>query len=166
MKGFLLILILSVFAFAQSFSQPKVPVYTFNELEPLLHLKNDTTYVVNFWATWCKPCVKELPAFEKLNEKYTNQKVKVVLVSLDFVKNYDSRLLPFIEENKILSEVVLLNDPKSNVWIDKVSPLWSGAIPATLIYKGSMRRFYEQSFSYKMLENEVKRFVSQDEGKQ
>jgi thiol-disulfide isomerase/thioredoxin len=154
-----------LFIVLQLSAQQNVPVYTFNELEPLLHLKNDTTYVVNFWATWCKPCVKELPAFEKLNEKYTNQKVKVVLVSLDFVKNYDSRLLPFIEENKIQSEVVLLNDPKSNVWIDKVSPLWSGAIPATLIYNSSKRQFFEQSFSFKMLENDVKQFLLSDQSK-
>jgi thiol-disulfide isomerase/thioredoxin len=140
-------------------AQKPVPVYDFDGFEPLLHQNNDTVYVLNFWATWCKPCVKELPAFEKLNEKFEDGKVKVLLVSLDFIKHYDSRLLPFITEHDLDSEVLLLNDPQSNRWIDKVSPEWSGAIPATLIYKDGMREFYERSFTYSELESEVQKFI-------
>ena len=41
-------------------------------------------YLIDFWATWCKPCIKELPAFEELNARYQDKGLKVVLVSLDF----------------------------------------------------------------------------------
>ncbi len=146
-------------------AQKLVPVYDFDGFEPFLHQENDTTYVINFWATWCKPCVKELPAFEELNEKFKNEKVKVILVSLDFIKHYDTQLLPFIKNRQLKSKVLLLNDPKSNRWIDKVSSDWSGAIPATVIYKGKMRKFYERSFSFDELEMEVKRFLGHKSGK-
>ena len=79
----------------QSESSPKVPIVDYNGLDPLLHKDNDTTYVVNFWATWCKPCVAELPYFEQLTETYKGQKVKVLLVSLDFSKQIESKLLTF-----------------------------------------------------------------------
>ncbi|NCA85738.1 MAG: redoxin domain-containing protein [Clostridia bacterium] len=152
-------LILPIAAQAQPDAQ--VPVYDYEGLQPLLQKQNDTTYVVNFWATWCKPCVAELPAFEEMHSKYRNQKVKVLLVSLDFVKNYHSRLLPFIADKKIQSQVVMLNDPRSNEWIDKVSPQWSGAIPATLIYRNDQRKFYERSFTADELDTELLKFIKQ-----
>lgn len=159
MKKIAYILILLVGLLAGKMLTAQVPVVDFEGFQPYLKKTADTTYVVNFWATWCKPCVKELPAFEKLNREYRNEKVKVLLVSLDFIKHYDSKLIPFIKKYNLQSEVILLNDPRSNRWIDKVSPEWSGAIPATVIYRGDKRGFYEQSFTYEELENELKKYI-------
>ena len=119
---------------------------TFEDLEPLLHLDNDTTYVINFWATWCGPCVKELPYFEALTKKYQGEPVKVVLVSLDFEKHIDRKVLPFLNKKEIVSEVIVLLDGKANRWIDKVDPSWSGAIPITYVRKGLESLFFEQEF--------------------
>ena len=132
--------------------------YDYNSLEYFLKKDNDTTYVVNFWATWCVPCVEELPSFEKLNKEYKDKKVKVILVSLDMSKQIESRLIPFIQKKKLQSKVVLLNDPDANAWIEKVDKSWSGAIPATIIYKKQNRKFYERSFTYGELEKEVNQF--------
>ncbi|MDF1697391.1 MAG: TlpA disulfide reductase family protein [Saprospiraceae bacterium] len=112
----------------------------------LENISEDTTYVINFWATWCGPCVKELPYFEELNEKYASMAFKQVLVSLDSPRKMDSKVVPFIEENEVKSEVVLLADGKYNNWIDLVDPRWSGAIPITLILKGNEKLFYEKEF--------------------
>ncbi|MDR6967804.1 thiol-disulfide isomerase/thioredoxin [Flavobacterium arsenatis] len=135
-----------------------VKSYDYNSLEYFLKKDNDTTYVINFWATWCVPCVEELPSFEKLNAEYRDKKVKVILVSLDISKQIESRLIPFMQKKKLQSKVVLLNDPDANAWIEKVDKNWSGAIPATIIYKKQNRKFYERSFTYEELEKEVNQF--------
>ena len=128
-------------------------------LESILNRKDDKTYVVNFWATWCAPCIKELPYFEKIDKEYENQNVEVVLVSLDFPKKYESQLRPFINKHQLRSELYALNDMNSNYWIPKVEENWSGAIPATLIFNSNKRQFYEQSFNYEELETEIQKFL-------
>lgn len=134
----------------------KVPVYDYASLSKrYFENQNDTIYVVNFWATWCKPCIKELPAFEKLNETFNDQPVKVVLVSLDFPDKLETGVIPFIEKNKLQSEVVLLDDADANSWIPKVSEQWSGAIPATLFIKNTTNNFFEKSFTFKELQNQL-----------
>ena len=148
--GLVIIWLLSSFTLKH---QPRV--LSFNDFEPHLHFSNDTTYLVNFWASWCNPCVKELPAFEKIGEEYSEKPVKVLLVSLDFPKQIETRLVPFIEKNGIRSDVLVLNDPDANKWIDRVDPAWSGSIPATLIYNSESRVFHEGVYSYEDLKKIV-----------
>jgi thiol-disulfide isomerase/thioredoxin len=136
-----------------------VKSYDFKKIEPFLHKENDTIYVVNFWATWCAPCVAELPVFEKLQWDYKEKKVKVILVSLDMAKDVQSKLIPFIIKKELKSKVIHLHDPDADSWINKVDPKWTGAIPATLIYGSGKRRFYEQSFSSGALDKELKLFI-------
>lgn len=119
-----------------------IPVYEeFGQVEPFLHFDNDTTYIINFWATWCKPCVEELPYFEEFTRAYSGEKVRVILISLDFPRQFERKLAPFVEERNLQSVVIALADGRYNDWIDKVSPEWTGAIPATYIYKGDKSRF-------------------------
>jgi len=113
----------------------------FDDMVSLFEHENDSTYIINFWATWCKPCVEELPYFDQLYTEFKDQKVKIVLVSLDFPKQIESKLVPFIEKNNLLPEVVVLKDPDANSWIGRVSDEWDGAIPITLIYNKSRRLF-------------------------
>ena len=134
-------------------------VYDFEGFKKFLNKKDDTVYVINFWATWCAPCVKELPAFEELLHKYKNENVEVILVSLDFPNQYNTKLIPFIEEHDLKSKIVALNDVDMDTWIPKVNVNWSGSIPATLIYKNNEQTFFEQSFTFETLENELKHFI-------
>lgn len=136
-----------------------VKTYTYNELKPLLEKQDDKIYVVNFWATWCGPCVKELPAFEKLNAAYASDNVEVLLVSLDFPQQIEKSLISFIAKKKLRSNVVVLDDINEDVWIKAIDSTWSGAIPATLIYNKNKRKFYEQSFDYETLETELQTFL-------
>jgi|TARA_A200000113_G_scaffold223732_2_gene240021 thiol-disulfide isomerase/thioredoxin len=136
-------------------SAQTVPTLHYTELKPLLNQKGDDLYVVNFWATWCAPCIKELPYFEALNQR---EDVEVLLVSLDFPKHKESRLLPFIKKNNLKSKLVLLDDTNENYWINDIHPNWSGALPATLIYTKKQRGFYEQSFTKEELFTLVESF--------
>jgi len=153
-----IILFLSVFFFSPNL-KAKVPangeirVLTFDQLQPFLQLKNDTVYLVNFWATWCAPCVAELPAIGAVEKKYAGKKFKVLLVSLDIPSQLTSRLKPFVKSKKIASEVVLLNDPNQNRWIDLVDKEWSGEIPFTLIYGNNFRESYSKSFTFNTLDS-------------
>lgn len=128
-----------------------IATVNFEQLSPRLHMNNDTIYIINFWASWCNPCVKEIPDFEKINSAYKNKKIKMIMVSLDFPNQLETKVLPFIAEQKITAEVVLLFNPNANSWINKVSPEWAGSIPATLIYKNDFRSFREGSYSYQEL---------------
>ncbi|MCX6276380.1 MAG: TlpA disulfide reductase family protein [Bacteroidetes bacterium] len=139
-------------------AQPKI--VKFSTIDSLLHHRSDSLLVINFWATWCKPCVSELPYFEELKKNYSSEKVKLILVSLDFKREFESRVKPFIEKNNIASEVLLLDEPDYNSWIDKVDATWSGAIPATVVIAGSKKMFFEKEFiSYAELENIIKPLI-------
>lgn len=109
-------------------------IYKIDDL--LYRIKSkDTLYVVNFWATWCKPCVLELPSFDSLYIQTQNQKIKILLVSLDFFENISDKVNPFLKKNKIKSTVILLDEINGNDFINKISKNWSGSIPATLFKK-------------------------------
>lgn len=117
--------------------------------------QNDTVYVINFWATWCKPCVEELPGFEKIHAAYQGTKVKVILVSNDMKKELTGRLPKFITEKKIQSQVVFMNETNPNDWIELVNKSWSGAIPATWFVCGSSSKeyFHEGELTYDEIES-------------
>lgn len=135
-------------------------IYDFDGLEPLLNKKDDKTYIVNFWATWCKPCIEELPDFEKTYAEQKDNNVEMLLVSLDMPSMWEKRLVPFVKEKKLKGEVVILDDPKMNEWIPKIDANWEGGIPATLIYNKEKRIFYSHGFTYEELNAELDKFLN------
>ncbi|QJW89339.1 redoxin domain-containing protein [Spirosoma taeanense] len=110
------------------------------QLKQVLDQPDDTLRVVNFWATWCMPCVKELPHFEAIRRAYLGRKVSVLLVSMDDRKDLNTKVIPFVRKRGIRSRVVLLDEPDPNSWIDQIAPEWSGALPMTLIVNAKQKR--------------------------
>lgn len=101
------------------------------ELQKLIH-QPGSVKVINFWATWCAPCVKEMPLLEKLNEDDKN--TKVILVSMDYDLDPDpAKVKRFIDRKKIRSKVVILAEENPNEWIEKIDKSWTGALPSTLV---------------------------------
>jgi thiol-disulfide isomerase/thioredoxin len=136
-----------------------VSIIHLDDLEGRLSRGKDTTYVVNFWATWCAPCVKELPYFEQAQKERASDPLKVLLISLDFTEHIESKVIPFINRKALISEVTVLDEQDDNVWIPRVSPKWSGAIPATLFVnkQKKTRHFHEGSFK----EGELKSLLTE-----
>lgn len=142
------LLIIFLFCIAASTHAQKPTVIKITDLEKRIKANTDTTYIVNFWATWCVPCVKELPVFDSITTAYAGQKVKVLLVSIDFKENMKKQVIPFLKKKQLKPEVVLLDEVNGNYFIPKIDESWSGAIPATLI-KNNAKGFH------KLLEKEV-----------
>ncbi len=134
----------------------KVTIVTFPELQAYAASKhNDTLYVVNFWATWCEPCVKELPAFQQEYKKYASKKVKMIFVSLNAPREINT-VQKFVDSKNLNILVLLLNGGNPNNWIDKIDSSWSGAIPATVMYKlGKKVYFREGEFTSETLEKAI-----------
>ena len=120
------------------------------ELEKRLSNGKDTTFIINFWATWCRPCLKELPNFEKLQAEFPGQKLKVILLSVDNKSKANSSVSTFVRKQKLKNEVLVANEVKPKDYISKIDKSWTGSLPATLMVnkqKGK-RRFFEKAFSY------------------
>jgi len=156
MKIFLIIAFFIIHLFTELSGQA-IQRIDADEIAALCSLSDDTTYILNFWATWCSPCVKEIPIFEKLHKDKIYPNIKVILVSLDFVNQLERRVIPFLEEKEISAEVKIMTDTDYNAWIDRVDPNWTGAIPATLIYNQDRRVFLEKELSY----NELVKHIDQ-----
>ena len=124
--------------------------------------ENDTLYVFNFWATWCAPCVKELPTFEKVIRENKNPKIQFVFASLDFDHQIDTKLRPFVMRRPYMKRNVAIADSRQQKWIDQVSEEWSGSIPMTLIrYKNHQSTVEGVFHSKEELLAEIKKFTDQ-----
>jgi len=121
-------------------------IVNFDQLQTVLKKNDNKLYVLNFWATWCKPCVDELPGFMEVNKNFrSNPHFKMILVSMDIALEFDSGVKSFIAKNKIEPDVYLLDDNKRmNEWIPAVDKQWSGAIPATVFYRNGKKLEFKE----------------------
>lgn len=148
MKQFLFNILFIVLLVPGSVSgQEQVQMVTqFDSISYLFEPDAEKVQIVNFWATWCAPCVRELPYIEALHDEYDDEEIKVTLVSLDLKRDREKKVIPFLTKNEIQSDVLMLLDSKMNTWIDQVDPNWSGAIPLTCIVGKENYECYEQEF--------------------
>lgn len=146
------ILLLSVAANAQ-----EIKLISVESLDNMIAEKGDQVKVYNFWASWCGPCIKEMPYFEEINTANT---AEVVFISLDFPEDI-SKAQKLVDKKSIKSETYLLNSTNYDEYIPKISEAWSGAIPATLFVSPSGKKyFYEKAFEKSELEQVVKSLAS------
>lgn len=143
--------------------KPLVEVISFEDLSELMSSDKNTLFVFNFWATWCKPCVEEMPSFTKIADKYADEDLEIIFVSLDFFSNLEKKVIPFVKDNEIKSKVVLLNERDPNSWIPKVSEEWSGAIPGTLFINNAknIRAFHEKTFTFEELDTIISSLIAE-----
>lgn len=144
-----------------SISAQKREVIKLNQLLSLLNNESDSLLVINFWATWCKPCVEEMPDFLRVEQELKNEKVKFVYLSLDFKRDFESKLIPFAEKREMKSDVLLLDEPDYDAWINMVDPTWQGSIPATLLLtpNAENRHFHEGQLTYPELKETITKYL-------
>jgi len=127
-------------------SQVVTVATTFEEVAKAIEPKNGETVLVNFWASWCKPCVAELPYFQRLSADPEYKNIRHVYISLDFLDSIEGKLKTFLINTPLPGDVIVLGDPDINKWAEDVDKDWDGAIPVTLLLKGNKKTAHLTSF--------------------
>ncbi|MFQ3214500.1 MAG: thiol-disulfide isomerase/thioredoxin [Marivirga sp.] len=122
----------------------KVKIIKVAELLILTSEQNQNPRIINFWATWCKPCIKEMPLFIEAAKQFPE--IDFIFISLDFADQVEKTALFAANKGMDAHSLYLIDDLDYDSWIDQVSPEWTGAIPATLFINASGKVLYEQEF--------------------
>ena len=147
----ILSLVISSFVFGQGIKSVKI-----TDLEKII-AESNTPLIINLWATWCKPCIEEIPYFMEEAKKYSKDSLQLLLVSLDMEEAYPAQIKKSIAKNKITVPVFWLDETNADYFCPKVDPKWSGAIPASLFInnKTGYRKFVEEQLSHEQLKKEI-----------
>jgi thiol-disulfide isomerase/thioredoxin len=122
---------------------------------------SDTTYIVNFWATWCKPCMQELQAIDSVGMELRATTTKLLFVNLDFADR-KNQVNTVLKNKSIQSSCILLDEVNGNVYIDRISADWSGSIPATLLKSGNKQILLDKKLSSEELREALTKFGKKD----
>lgn len=157
MKFFKRLLLLLLFAGMISAKGQTIASWKVVKLQDYIS-KTDSVLVINFWATFCKPCAEEIPYFQTIVNKYKDQKVKLLLVSMDLKEEYPDKIKTFADKNNYTNQIVWLNETNADYFCPKVDKAWMGGIPSTLIInpKTGYRKFFEQQLRSEEFEKELK----------
>jgi thiol-disulfide isomerase/thioredoxin len=123
--------------------------------------ESKTPLIVNFWATFCKPCLEEIPYFQEAVQKYKDQNVQLLLVSLDLEDDYPAKIKTFAAKRKFTATIQWLDEYNADYFIPKIDSTWSGAIPASLFVNNSTgyRHFIEEQISREKLDKVVMEMI-------
>jgi thiol-disulfide isomerase/thioredoxin len=155
MKNFLFLFCIVVLSFDTSGQDiKKVKI---SELEKTIN-DSDKPLVINFWATFCAPCIKEIPYFQEEIAGYSKDSVSLLLVSLDLKDFYPAKISSFAKAKNFTAPIIWLDETNADHFCPKIDSSWSGAIPATLFINNrtGFRRFLEKEISREELKGILK----------
>lgn len=151
----LLLLGLGLNAFSQEIARWKL-----KDLQTAI-AKVDKPTIFNFWATFCIPCVEEIPYFQELVKKYDSTGVQLILVSLDFTDKYPDKINAFTKKMGFHATVKFLDETNADLFCPVVDSSWSGSIPASLFINNNTgyHKFFEDRLSKEALEKEIIKMI-------
>lgn len=140
----------------------EIKKWKITDVENYISSSKGEILVINFWATFCKPCVAEIPSFIKTVEKYKDQEVKLILISLDLPSYYPSKISDFVKKNKYRTSIAWLDETNADYFCPKIDRAWSGSIPATLFLntKTGYRKFAEEEMDQGTFETILKQVIA------
>lgn len=151
-KLFILIfLFITSFTFSQNIQKIKM-----NDVLKMID-SSQTPVVINFWATWCHPCVEEIPVFMKNIETYKAQNARMIFVSVDFANDYNTRLIPFIQSHQMPDTVYWLDERNTLQIFQKLDRHWAGKIPATLMVNNA--KHYREFYNYGLVQYQMEAYL-------
>lgn len=118
---------------------------------------NDTLYVTNFFATWCGPCMREIPHFKEKMQELKSQPVKFTFISLDDKNDWNTKVKNFGEEQGLSNNIILLDGMKvTPEFFHANFKQWDGgSIPFTFMRKGDKTDETVGMMSKEMLEEKL-----------
>lgn len=151
----IIILSLSINTNAQSIKKWKLA-----DLQSFIANVKEPT-IINFWATFCKPCIKEIPYFQQIVKKYKDKGVRLVLVSLDLKEAFPAKITRFAKARKLQAPLYYLDETNADLFCPVVDKSWSGAIPASLFLnnKTGYHKFFEEELSLQLFESNLKEMI-------
>ena len=137
----------------------QIPVVDEVWLKNKIENRNSKILFINFWATWCEPCVEEFPDLVKIYNEHKNSGLELLSVSVDLPSEIDSKVKPFLKEQSAYFPVVVIEEKRSEEVINLIDPEWNGAVPATVIYdeNGDKREFFTQAGDYEFFNESIKK---------
>jgi thiol-disulfide isomerase/thioredoxin len=124
--------------------------------------KSDHPLIVNFWATFCVPCNKEIPYFQSTVARYKDQGVELILVSLDLPDYFPAKISDFVRKQGYTSKILWLNETDADYFCPKVDARWSGGIPSSLFVdnKTHYRQFFDRQLTEPQVDLEIKKMIA------
>lgn len=154
-------LIALLFLVSFSYSQDVKTITSIDEYKAVIAGSEGKVVLVNFWATWCPPCVKEFPELVKLYKDYKDKEFVLVFISLDDRADYDSKLLPFLKKQGVDFTSYFGNFSNPEALMTYVDKSWQGEIPYTGFYdkEGKLSKTFMGNKTYEQFETEVKKLL-------
>lgn len=122
-------------------------------------LKGEELTVIDFWATWCKPCVNAIPKINKLSQQFSEGKVSFIGVNVDGPRNL-AKVNPFVQSMRLQYSIVLDTDQ------ELLTELNATVLPTLLILNKKNKEVYRhegfQAGDEKLIEEKINELLSHE----